>query len=275
MTYSFSDIKKYVKKRIENVEVNRFPFYSLYIDEIFPSDFYQDLKDKMLYFKYNEPLQERNWDNPSFINKRFQLKNINDPVINIVRSVFSDLEITRSIMIKFYYEDYSTEVELNRDFQFVFTDKDRFQKIHTDIPAQIITANFYLPENSLTQQEELDNGTIVYDKYLNPCRVFRYKDNSVAFFAPHFYSYHGFNTTINNRNTLLFFYSQNDLIKRFYDNSKNQNDEQSPEKFKDVIQWKLSKYRLIEYGENDMDFLTKLLTEKQNCKVNSLNGRID
>lgn len=33
--------------------------------------------------------------------------------------------------------------------------------------------------------------------------------------------------------------------------------------------------RLIEYGSNDLDFLTKLLKEKSDCKINTLNGRIE
>ena len=32
----------------------------------------------MLDYKYNSVLQDRNWDNPSFINKKFSLKEIND-----------------------------------------------------------------------------------------------------------------------------------------------------------------------------------------------------
>ena len=121
----------------------------------------------------------------------------------------------RIYQYKLYYNFVClNEIEFNHDLQFVFTDRNRFQKIHTDIPAQFISVNFYLPEDELTEQEELDNGTILYDKDLNPCKIVKFKSNSVSFFAPHFYSYHGFNTTIKNRNTLLFFYAQKDLIKR-------------------------------------------------------------
>ena len=229
----------------------------------------------MLYYKHNEELQDRNWDNPNFMNKKFALKDVNCYEINIIREIFDNDDIKKSLMKKFYYGDYIDEMVFNHDLQFVFTDGDRFQRIHTDIPAQFISVNFYLPEDELTEQEELDNGTILYDKDLNPCKIVKFKSNSVSFFAPHFYSYHGFNTTIKNRNTLLFFYAQKDLIKRFYDNSKNQNEEQNPDKFKDVIQWKISKYRLIEYGSDDLEFLTKLIKEKSDCKVNTQNGRIE
>ena len=269
------DIKNHVLSKIETTDINTYPFYNLYINDIFPNDFYQKLKDKMLYYKYNETLKDRNWDNPNFMNKRFPLVDIIDWEINIVREVFDDVDIKSALMKKFYFGNHIDEMVFNHDMQFVFTDGDRFQRIHTDIPAQFISVNFYMPEDDITEVEELDNGTILYDKELNPCKIVRYKGNSVSFFAPHFYSYHGFNTTIKNRNTLLFFYAQKDLIKRFYDNSKNQNGEQNPDKFKDVIQWKISKYRLIEYGSDDLEFLTKLIKEKSDCKVNTLNGRIE
>lgn len=273
MTYI--EIRNYVLNKLETTDVNTYPFYNLYVEDIFPIDFYQKLKNRMLHYKYNADLQDRNWDNPNFMNKRFLLRDINDHEINIIREVFSDDEIKGALMKKFYYKNYLDEMVFNHDMQFVFTDKNRFQRIHTDIPAQFISVNFYMPEEEITEQEEIDNGTILYDKDLKPCKIIRFKENSVSFFAPHFYSYHGFNTTIKNRNTLLFFYAQKDLIKRFYDNSKNQNGEQDPDKFKDVVQWKLSKYRLIEYGLDDLEFLTKIINEKSNCKVNTLNGRIE
>lgn len=272
---SIEEIKNHVKRQIENTDIITYPFHSLYINKIFPDDFYQSLKKKMLYYKYNETLQDRNWDNPNFMNKKFSLKNVYDFEINTIREVFGDDEIKRLIMSKFYYGEFVNEIEFNHDLQFVFTDKNRFQRIHTDIPAQLVTVNFYLPEDELTEQEELDNGTIVYDRALNPHKIFKFTHNSVSLFPPHFYSYHGFNTTIKNRNTLLFFYAQKDLIKRFYDNSRNQNGEQNPETFKDIVQWKISKYRLIEYGFDDLEFLTKLLKEKKDCKINTLNGRIE
>ena len=272
---TFTEIRNHVLNKIETTDINIYPFYNLYVENIFPNDFYQLLKDRMLYYKYNENLQDRNWDNPIFMNKKFSLKDINDYEVDMVREVFDDSEIKNAIMKKFYYGNHLDEMVFNHDLQFVFTDEGRFQRIHTDIPAQFISVNFYMPEDELTEQEELDNGTILYDKGLNPCKVSKFIPNSVSFVAPHFYSYHGFNTTVKNRNTLLFFYAQKYLIKRFYDNSKNQNEEQNPDKFKDVIQWKLSKYRLIEYGSDDLEFLTKLIKEKSDCKVNTLNGRIE
>lgn len=273
---SKEDIKTHVLNRIKSTEINTYPFYNIYIENIFPDIFYDKLKKRMLYYKYNSNLENRNWDNPDFMNKKISLKNIEDDEIDIVKFIFDDSDIKQSIIEKFYINhDFIDEIVFTHDLQFVFTEKNRFQKIHTDIPAQFVSVVFYLPEeDNISKCDELNNGTILYDKDLKPIKVSKFIGNSVSFFAPHFYSYHGFNTTVDNRNTMLFFYTQKDLIKRFYDNSKNQNGEQNVELFKNVIQWKITKYRLIEYGKDDMDFLTKLLTEKNNCKIDTLNGRI-
>ena len=270
------NIKMHVLKRINSTEINTYPFYNVYIENIFPEAFYEKLKNLMIYYKYNSKLENRNWDNPDFMNKKISLNNVEDYEINIVKYIFEDSEIKKSIMEKFYLTpNFIDEIVFKHDLQFVFTEKNKFQKIHTDIPAQFVSVVFYIPEDvDISECDKLNNGTILYDRDLNPVKVSKFKGNSVSFFAPHFYSYHGFNTTINNRNTMLFFYAQKDLIKRFYDNSKNQNGEQNVELFKNVIQWKISKYRLIEYGKDDMNFLTKLLSEKENCKIDTLNGRI-
>lgn len=270
------NIKMHVLKRIKSTEINTYPFYNVYIENIFPETFYEKLKNLMIYYKYNSKLENRNWDNPDFMNKKISLNNVEDYEINIVKYIFEDSEIKKSIMEKFYLTpNFIDEIVFKHDLQFVFTEKNKFQKIHTDIPAQFVSVVFYIPEDDdISECDKLNNGTILYDRDLNPVKVSKFKGNSVSFFAPHFYSYHGFNTTINNRNTMLFFYAQKELIKRFYDNSKNQNGEQNVELFKNVIQWKISKYRLIEYGKDDMNFLTKLLTEKDNCKIDTLNGRI-
>jgi hypothetical protein len=270
------DIKIHVLNKIKSTEINTYPFYNIYIENIFPDVFYDKLKDRMLYYKYNSILENRNWDNPEFMNKKISLNNIEDDEIDIVKFIFDDCEIKQSIIEKFYINTYFIdEIVFKHDLQFVFTEKNKFQRIHTDIPAQFVSVVFYLPEEkNISECDELNNGTILYDKDLKPVKVSKFKKNSVSFFAPHFYSYHGFDTTIDNRNTMLFFYAQKDLIKRFYDNSKNQNGEQNVELFKNVIQWKITKYRLIEYEKDDMDFLTKLLTEKNNCKIDALNGRI-
>jgi hypothetical protein len=129
---------------------------------------------------------------------------------------------------------------------------------------------FYLPEDKINIEDELNNGTILYDKELQPHKSAKFKDNSLCCFAPHFYSYHGFNTTIDNRNTMLFFYSNNYYLQQFYQNINNEQGEMNPNNFKNIIETKLSKYKLIEYKNNNK----KITEEKLNCKINSPYGRI-
>jgi hypothetical protein len=71
---SKENIITHVLNRIKSIEVSKYPFYNLYIENIFPEDFYEKLKKIMLYHKYNSPLEKRNWDNPDFINKKISLK---------------------------------------------------------------------------------------------------------------------------------------------------------------------------------------------------------
>ena len=56
----------------------------------------------MLYYKYNTTLENRNWDHPSFMNKKISLNTVEDEEINTVKFVFDDPEIKDSIMEKFY-----------------------------------------------------------------------------------------------------------------------------------------------------------------------------
>ena len=155
---SKEDIKIHVLNRIKSTDINTYPFYNIYIENIFPDVFYEKLKD------YE---------------------------IDIVKFIFDDYEIKHSITEKFYINtDFIDEIVFKHDLQFVFTDKDRFQKIHTDIPAQFVSVVFYLPEENISECDELNNGTILYDKELKPVKVSKFIGNSVSFFAPHFYSYH-------------------------------------------------------------------------------------
>ena len=75
---SKKDIKIHVLNRIKSIEINTYPFYNLYIENIFPDGFYEKLKERMLHYKYNSTLENRNWDNPEFMNKKISLNNIED-----------------------------------------------------------------------------------------------------------------------------------------------------------------------------------------------------
>jgi hypothetical protein len=53
---SIKDIKEHVLRKIELTDINIYPFHSLYINNIFPDDFYKLLKNKMLYLVYHVSL---------------------------------------------------------------------------------------------------------------------------------------------------------------------------------------------------------------------------
>ena len=54
-------IKNYVLDQIKQSKINKYPFFNLYIENIFPENFYERLKSRMLDYKYNSVLQDRNW----------------------------------------------------------------------------------------------------------------------------------------------------------------------------------------------------------------------
>jgi len=274
MEKNFLELKDHILNKIENTDINELPYYNLYIQNIFSDDFYLLLKEKMLFYKKNKPLEDRNWDSPDFINKMFKLENISDNIIMTVKKLFDDNDIKKALLKKFYVDyNHYNEICFNKDMQFVYTKKDKVQQIHTDIPEQFISLIFYLPETDLNEEEQLNNGTITYDKDLKPNKIAKYKANSLFCFAPHFYSYHGFSTTIDNRNILLFFYSNKLMLQKFYGNVDNKNGYLNPDNFKNRIEEKIIKYPLIEYTKN-CNFLDKLQQEKNNCKINDKNGRI-
>jgi hypothetical protein len=269
---SYKDIKNHVLNQINNTNIGTFPFHHLYIENIFTDNFYDLLYAKMLYYKYNKKLENREWDSSKFINKKYHLTNTNDEEINIIRQLFDDNEIKLALLKKFYIDPKNCDnIIFNIDLQFVFASKNMHQDIHTDISSQYLSFIFYLPEKELSINDELDNGTILYDKSLKPYKLTKFKKNSLCCFAPHFYSYHGFSTTIDDRNVLLFFYSQNESIKEFYKNvnSENKHYYYNVANFKNRMTEKLEKYKLIEYTDE-----SKIIKEKEDCLINAPNGRI-
>ena len=243
---NINELIDHVKNKIKNSDIIKNPYYHLFITDIFTNNFYNLLKKRMIHYKYNCTLEDRNWDNDNFINKKYHLTNNNDYEIEIINKIFSNVDIQYELFKKFYVNPEECDnIIFMHDFQFVFTDNNRFQNIHTDIPSQYLSLIFYLPESTLTPQDEIDNGTIMYDKNLNICKDTRFIDNSLCCFAPHLYSYHGFNTTIENRNTMLFFYSQKEMHELFYYNVTHDKN-MDPENFKNEFEEKLKKYKFQE-----------------------------
>jgi hypothetical protein len=258
-------------KSIDNSKIIEFPFYHLYIENIFSDEFYEQLKEKC---NNPEKIDTRGQDNKNFTNSRFSIFNSQDPILKKVKDIFENEKVKLSLSSKFFeYPEYVVKnISLHKDeFEFVYTEENKFQNIHTDIPSKFLSLVFYFPDESinLSEQDELDNGTILYDNNLNPIKSAKYKKNSVCVFAPSLHSYHGFNTTIK-RTALVMFYINNDLHVKYEKNVNSvlQTKQNRIKMFKFNIFNKLQSFPLIEYK-----FLS--LDEKfKNCKINEEKGRI-
>ena len=149
----------------------------------------------------------------------------------------------------------------------MYTAAGRFQNIHVDIPPKYLSFVFYFPEFAIDEDAELKNATVFYDKALNPHYCARYRPNSVAVFAPHHYSYHGFHSTID-REVLVMFYIHPEEHDRWW---TVRGSEVPPfEGFRNLVDEKLVRYPLIEYGDDP----ERRRAEHDACLVNAPNGRV-
>jgi hypothetical protein len=127
---------------------------------------------------------------------------------------------------------------------------------------------FYIPENEPDKDEEERNATVLYDKNLKPQYNAKYKANSLCVFVPHFYSYHGFSSTID-REVLIMFYI-NEEERKEWKKLRNRDHDIAPyDTIKDCIKNKLEKYPLIEYEQPE-----KIINEKNQCLINAPQGRV-
>lgn len=266
-----NDELNHILKSIGNSKIIEYPFYHLYIENIFSDEFYERLKEKC---NNPEKIDTRFQDNKNFTNSRFSITNSKDPILKNVENIFENEQIKLSLSSKFFEfpESVVKNISLHKDeFEFVYTSENKFQNIHTDIPSKFLSLVFYFPDDSvnISEQDELNNGTILYNRNLEPIKSARYKKNSVCVFAPSFHSYHGFHTTIK-RTALVMFYINYDLHKTYEKNINwgIQATENRIKMFKFNIFNKLQSYPLIEYKT------LSLTDEFKNCKINGERGRI-
>ena len=262
----------YVLDRIEQQPVGETPFYHLFIDQVFPPDLYAALRTYMLDCKYGSETTDRLQDNPGFVNRRFNLFESQHPAIQVFRAIFADAEVKQAFLRKFYLRDIDTladAVEIHVEFEYFFTQAGRFQNIHVDIPPKYLSFVFYIPEHPVPEEEEKHNATILYDKDLNPHYNARFRANSVCVFAPHFYSYHGFASTIDRDVLVLFYVSPEEL--RGWQQLQREHPEAPPfDGIRDVTAAKLRRFPLIEYGSSE----NRLLSEREGCRINARQGRV-
>ena len=62
-----TEIKNYVLNKIEKTDINIYPFYNLYVENIFPDDFYQKQLKKYV-DTYVEPLRSEEKESQEIIN---------------------------------------------------------------------------------------------------------------------------------------------------------------------------------------------------------------
>jgi hypothetical protein len=264
--------RSHVLARLGATEVREQPFYHVFIEEIFPADFYTAMRAHMLECKHRETVADRAQDSATFVNRRHSLFASEHDVAADVRAVFTDPEVKLALLRKFYAANCSELVArlvIHEEFEYFFTQAERFQNIHLDIPPKFLSFVFYIPTVPMSAKEVAANATILYDKALQPHRSARFVANSVCIFAPHFYSYHGFATT-RSRDAMVLFYVGPGELQRWREVRQNGLDVPPFTGLLDCIEQRLQAYPLIEYARDE----TKLLRERAACLVNASLGRV-
>lgn len=273
----FETEKEITLNAIKNSLVLSEPFNHVFIENILSPELYFMLIERCKNFKNPEMIQVRNQDSNKFLNNRYNFTNSKDDIILMLKQIFSDNEIKMELLSKFFINPVSfiDNIKIHeKEFEVVFTEKDKFQNIHVDIPSKFVSLVFYLPEiasESLTDDDMEKNSTVLYDETMKPYYSAKYKSNSVCAFAPHFYSYHGFSTTIERTAIVLFYIDEkllNEHDEKIAEVNRRKRKEKDFETFKNNIFEKLNKFELIEYKNKNLEEIMK------RCKINAPNGRV-
>lgn len=254
-------------------EAGTTPFAHLYIEQIFPPVLYLAIKRRMYHYKYNAPLGERHQDSGKFVNRRFNLAKNKDPETQYLHAIFSDPEIKRALVSKFFQEPIAglaDSLEIHEEeFEYMYTAAGRFQNIHVDIPPKFMSFVFYFPEIPVCPEAEKRNATVLYDKKLRPHYAAKYKANSLCIFVPHFFSYHGFSSTIDREVLILFYINRAELA--LWRKERGGGTDRPPfESIRDRIQAKLEAHPLISYGPAR----SPIRAERARCLINAPQGRV-
>ncbi|MEE9345698.1 MAG: hypothetical protein V3U88_08835 [Methylococcales bacterium] len=269
---NLADYRTHVLSRIEGTKISEKPFYHSFIENVFPDDLYDAIRNNMLSFKYSDKVQDRHQDSYAFMNHRYNLHDNTDETIECVRAVFSDITIKQALLKKFYChpsEEFVEALDIHSEFEYIFVAANHVQNIHIDIPPKVMSFVFYIPEHTVTPFDEERNATVLYDKSLTPNYKARFKANSMCVFVPHFYSYHGFASTIQ-RDALVMFYIHPAEFKKWRSIRKDARDKPPFTGLLDMIQEQLTRYPLIEYGHD----ANRFLEERSDCLVNAPQGRV-
>src|SRR5262249_23605761 len=162
----------------------------LFIDEIWPADFYAAMRAHMLECKHGFATEDRPQDSAAFVNRRCNLFANEHEVALCIRAVFTDLEIMLALLRKFYINpsrELAQRLVIHQEFEYFFTQAGRFQNVHVDIPPKYLSFVFYVPTAPMAPEQAAANATILYDKNLHPHHCARFEANSLCIFAPHYY----------------------------------------------------------------------------------------
>ncbi len=266
-------VKAHVLSRTSATPAGTTPFRHLYIEQILPSEFYDELKNYSSSCRDGEDLQSRGQDSKLYQNTRYNFSADASSLIAILRSVFADSDVKQAFLGKFYRTDLdalSDSLSIHEfEFEFTFTEPNRFQNIHLDIPPKYLSFVFYMPNETLGAEDERLNATVLYDKDAQPHHPAKYRGNSVALFAPHFYSAHGNSTTIERPAMVLFYINKKDL-EEWNTMTRSEKDVAPYEEYKNFTQRKIERYPLIEYG----DCSDKIKLERADCRANAPRARV-
>jgi len=268
----FEECKSRVLQGLQRTPLGVQPFHHLYVDEIFPPEFYAALKGLASEFERGGRFQARKQDNRAYVNRRCNLVNEAAPEARLVYDVFSDPEVKRAALSRFYsgnLQQLADSLCIHEEFEFTFTAAGRFQNIHVDIPPKYLSFVFYLPDGVLDEDTQRHNATILYDRNLRPYHYASYRANSVCIFAPHLYTYHGFSTTVD-RPALVLFYVNPVELREFNDRVRDGADVAPYDFLMDAGARKLLAHPLIEYGDDP----GRVARERAHCRVNAPMGRV-
>jgi len=249
------------------------PFRHLYLEQVFPDRFYEDLRAHMLAAKLERRTDDRDQDNPLFKTGRFNLAACNDPVVAAVRAAFSDRRVMTALAERFFLEPQALVDDgliIHEEFEYTFSRSGRFQNIHVDIPPKYLSFVFYIPEDlGLDEAQERDNATILYGEDLQPRHCARFRRNSVCMFAPHFQTYHGFASTLDRDVMVMFYVHPGDLL-AWRRMRLGKGDEAPFSGVRDLIEDKLRRHPLIEIGRDE----ATLREARAACRIDAPQGRV-
>lgn len=257
VVYNYEEIKIHVINKINNATLNKYPYYNIYIDNIFPNYFYEAIKQKSI---------EKN----KGVN--YKLSNDNSEEILIIKKIFNDSDIKKSLLNYFYSDiTFVNDLTIYNDFQFVYSKKNTKHEIHVDMPYKLLSIIFYLPSDDITENEKKKSGTMFYSDELEICGINKFEHNTVTIFAPHSRSYHGFDISVDCRCSMILFLTDIEIENQYQIITANKNDSFEINYVKNIIFNKINKYPLLEYSNYTNNEIKYIIN---NSRINGRCGRV-